>query len=141
MLIGYTRVPNIITEAVAVSLLGFFAGPFFATVHIHCAFCIQHPANHDTQGISVGSKMFPPEIVSSAIGKHEATQNNPLRVLTSPAFVFVLGQIGGSIFPAITGVIAAQVGVKVLQPILVGLLGATAISWLLLPKPIELHRD
>lgn len=27
-----TRVPNIITEAVAVSLLGFFSGPFFATV-------------------------------------------------------------------------------------------------------------
>ncbi|KAJ5450039.1 Major facilitator superfamily domaingeneral substrate transporter [Penicillium daleae] len=104
--LAFWLVPNIITEAVAVSLLGFFAGPFFAT------------------GISVGSKMFPPEIVSSAI-----------------AFVFVLGQIGGSIFPAITGVIAAQVGVKVLQPILVGLLGATAISWLLLPKPIELHRD
>lgn len=32
MLIGDIRVPNIITEAVAVSLLGFFSGPFFATV-------------------------------------------------------------------------------------------------------------
>ncbi|KAJ6095377.1 hypothetical protein N7486_006123 [Penicillium sp. IBT 16267x] len=99
-------VPNIITEAVAVSLLGFFSGPFFAT------------------GISVGSKIFAPEIVSSAI-----------------AFVFVLGQIGGSIFPAITGIIAAQVGVKVLQPILVCLLGAAGVSWLLLPKDAELHRD
>lgn len=76
------------------------------------------------QGISVGSKIFSPEIKSSAI-----------------AFVFVLGQIGGSIFPAITGVIAAHVGVKVLQPILVGLLGAAGISWLLLPKDAELHRD
>ncbi|OOQ82673.1 putative MFS transporter [Penicillium brasilianum] len=99
-------VPNIITEAVAVSLLGFFSGPFFAT------------------GISVGSKIFPPEIASSAI-----------------AFVFVLGQIGGSIFPAITGVIAAQVGVKVLQPILVGLFAAAGISWLFLPNDLELHRD
>ncbi|KAJ5994203.1 hypothetical protein N7451_009927 [Penicillium sp. IBT 35674x] len=99
-------VPNIITEAVAVSLLGFFSGPFFAT------------------GISVGSKIFAPEIVSSAI-----------------AFVFVLGQIGGSIFPAITGIIAGQVGVKVLQPILVGILGAAGVSWLLLPKDAELHRD
>lgn len=27
-----TSVPNIITEAVAISLLGFFSGPFFATV-------------------------------------------------------------------------------------------------------------
>ncbi|KAK4904046.1 hypothetical protein LTR66_017948 [Elasticomyces elasticus] len=42
-------VPNIITEAVAVSLLGFFSGPFFAT------------------GISVGTKIFSPEIRSSAI--------------------------------------------------------------------------
>ncbi|KAJ5651019.1 uncharacterized protein N7484_004742 [Penicillium longicatenatum] len=99
-------VPNIITEAVAVSLLGFFSGPFFAT------------------GISVGSKIFAPEIVSPAI-----------------AFVFVLGQIGGSIFPAITGIIAAQIGVKVLQPILVGLLGAAGVSWLLLPKDAGLHRD
>ncbi|KAJ5724257.1 hypothetical protein N7488_002292 [Penicillium malachiteum] len=99
-------VPNIITEAVAVSLLGFFSGPFFAT------------------GISVGSRIFSPEIVSSAI-----------------AIVFVLGQIGGSIFPAITGIIAAQVGVKVLQPMLVGLLSAAGISWLFLPKDIELHRD
>lgn len=76
------------------------------------------------QGISVGSKIFAPEIKSPAI-----------------AFVFVLGQIGGSIFPAITGIIAAQVGVKVLQPILVGLLGAAGVSWLLLPKDAELHRD
>lgn len=80
--------------------------------------------NYYTQGISVGSKLFAPEIVSSAI-----------------AFVFVLGQIGGSIFPAITGIIAGQVGVKVLQPILVGLLGAAGVSWLLLPKDAELHRD
>lgn len=57
------------------------------------------------------------------------------------AFVFVLGQIGGSVFPAITGVIAAQVGVKVLQPMLVGLYCATGISWLLLPKGAQLHRD
>ncbi|KAJ5975929.1 hypothetical protein N7481_009636 [Penicillium waksmanii] len=99
-------VPNIITEAVAVSLLGFFSGPFFAT------------------GISVGSKIFRPEIRSSAI-----------------AFVFVLGQIGGSIFPAITGIIAARVGVKVLQPMLVGLLGAAGASWLLLPKNAEVHRE
>ncbi|KAF3398037.1 Bypass of stop codon protein 6 [Penicillium rolfsii] len=102
----FPRVPNIITEAVAISLMGFFSGPFFAT------------------GVSVGSKIFPPDMVSPAI-----------------AFIFVLGQVGGSNFPAITGVIAARVGVKVLQPILVGLFSATAASWLFLPKTIELHRD
>ncbi|KAK9858199.1 Sucrose/H+ symporter [Penicillium brevicompactum] len=99
-------VPNIITEAVAVSLLGFFSGPFFAT------------------GISVGTKIFSPEIRSSAI-----------------AFVFVLGQIGGSVFPALTGIIAGKVGVQVLQPMLVGLLGAAGLSWLILPKDAALHRD
>ncbi|KAJ5682284.1 hypothetical protein N7462_005449 [Penicillium macrosclerotiorum] len=121
-------VPNIITEAVAVSLLGFFSGPFFAT------------------GISVGSKIVPPEIRSSAIGKHtsfyQPTTIGPKRpILNMLAFVFVLGQIGGSIFPAITGIIAAQVGVKVLQPMLVGLLSAAGISWLLLPKDAGLHRE
>ncbi|KAE8154699.1 major facilitator superfamily domain-containing protein, partial [Aspergillus avenaceus] len=92
-------VPNIITEAVAISLLGFFSGPFFAT------------------GISVASKLFAADIRSSAL-----------------AFIFVLGQVGGALFPAITGVMAARVGVSVLQPMLVGLLGATGVTWLLLPK-------
>lgn len=99
-------VPNIIVESVAICLLGFFSGPFFAT------------------GISVGSKIFPPEVRSSAI-----------------AFVFVIGQIGGSIFPIITGVIAAREGVRVLQPIMIGLLCATAVSWLLLPKTSGLRRE
>ncbi|KAL3467707.1 major facilitator superfamily domain-containing protein [Aspergillus heterothallicus] len=98
-------VPDIITEAVAISLLGFFSGPFFAT------------------GISVASKLFTAETRSSAL-----------------AFVFLLGQIGGSVFPAITGVIASEAGVKVLQPMLVGLLGATGVSWLIIPKP-RLHHD
>lgn len=56
------------------------------------------------------------------------------------ALVFVVGQVGGSIFPAITGVIAARAGVRVLQPMLVGLIGATGVSWLILPRT-GLHRD
>ncbi|OGM49602.1 hypothetical protein ABOM_001619 [Aspergillus bombycis] len=99
-------VPNIITEAVAVSLLGFFSGPIFAA------------------GISVGTKIIKAEIRSSAL-----------------AFVFVLGQVGGSIFPAFTGIIAAQKGVQVLQPVLVALWVATGGSWLILPRDLELHRD
>ncbi|KAL1957552.1 hypothetical protein VTO42DRAFT_5779 [Malbranchea cinnamomea] len=99
-------VPNIIAASVAVSLLGFFLGPFFAT------------------GVSVGSKLFPPELCSSAL-----------------ALVFVLGQVGGSIFPAVTGIIAAHAGVKVLQPMLVGLIVAMGISWLLVPKPPALHQE
>lgn len=63
------------------------------------------------------------------------------RFLTKTAFVFVFGQIGGSVFPALTGIIATRVGVQVLQPMLVGLIGASGLSWLILPKDAELHRD
>ena len=70
------------------------------------------------KGVSVGSKLFPPEIRSTAL-----------------AFVFVFAQMGGSIFPVATGVLASHSGVAVLQPMLVGLLGATAIAWLLIPRP------
>ncbi|KAK9855277.1 uncharacterized protein MYU51_002661 [Penicillium brevicompactum] len=67
-------VPSIIPAAVAISFLGFFSGPFFAS------------------GVSLGTRLFPTEIRSSAI-----------------ALVFVLGQIGGSAFPALTGIIAGKV--------------------------------
>ncbi|KAJ3947594.1 hypothetical protein N0V92_013202 [Colletotrichum tropicale] len=93
-------VPNIIAASVAISFFGFFSGPFFAT------------------GISVGSKLFPPELQSTAL-----------------SFVFVFGQIGGSLFPVITGVLASRVGVSVLQPVLVALIAGTGVSWLLVPKP------
>lgn len=81
------------------------------------------------QGMSLGSKLFPKEIHATAL-----------------AFVFVIAQIGGCLFPIITGVIAAHVGVSVLQPILIGLLVASAISWLLVPRPkassnTELHQE
>ncbi|BCS05570.1 putative MFS transporter [Aspergillus luchuensis] len=100
-------VPNIGVEAMAICLLGFFSGPFFAT------------------GISVASKIFPANIRSSGI-----------------AFVFVLGQIGGSLFPVLTGIISSHTGVKALQPMLLALLCATGISWLLVPtKAPRLRAD
>ncbi|KAL5610213.1 hypothetical protein FOVSG1_004894 [Fusarium oxysporum f. sp. vasinfectum] len=68
-------VPNIIAASIAISLLGFFMGPYFAT------------------GISVGSKLFNPRIQSTAL-----------------AFVFVFAQLGGCLFPIITGLIAASAG-------------------------------
>jgi len=45
-----------------------------------------------------------------------------------------MAQAGGSLFPSITGFIASSAGVKVLQPILVGLIVAMGISWVLVPK-------
>ncbi|KIL90219.1 hypothetical protein FAVG1_05949 [Fusarium avenaceum] len=104
-------VPNIIAASIAISLLGFFMGPYFAS------------------GISVGSKLFDPRVQSTAL-----------------AFVFVFAQLGGCMFPIITGLVAASAGVEVLQPVLCALLVATAVSWLFVPMPKEsdnptLHRE
>ncbi|KAF3217176.1 hypothetical protein TWF106_008013 [Orbilia oligospora] len=68
-------------------------------------------------GISVGSKLFPKRLQPTALG-----------------LVFALAQAGGSLFPALTGIIASRVGVQVLQPIMTALLVATGISWWLVPK-------
>lgn len=73
-------------------------------------------------GMSVGSKLFSKEQQPTALG-----------------YVFVLAQAGGSFFPAITGVVASRVGVKVMQPVLVGLIVATGVSWALVPR--VKHRD
>jgi hypothetical protein len=80
------------------------------------------------QGISVGSRLFPADIRATAL-----------------SLVFVFAQIGGSSFPVITGLVSSHKGVWVLQPMLVGLISATAISWLLVPQPkssnLELHQE
>ncbi|KAL3427933.1 glucose and galactose transporter [Phlyctema vagabunda] len=68
-------------------------------------------------GISVATKLIPKEIHASALG-----------------FIFVVAQAGAAMFPALTGLIAVQAGVGTLQPVLVGLLAAMALSWLLVPK-------
>jgi MFS family permease len=67
--------------------------------------------------MSIGSKLFPKELQPTALG-----------------FVFVLAQAGGAFFPAITGIVASRAGVKVLQPILVGLIVALGVSWMLVPQ-------
>ncbi|CAI6342540.1 unnamed protein product [Periconia digitata] len=92
-------VPNIISSAVAICLLGFFYGPLFAT------------------GMSIASKLFERDIQATAIG-----------------FVFMLAQAGGALFPALTGIIASKAGLKVMQPIVVGLIVAMGVAWALVPK-------
>lgn len=112
-------------------MFGFFSGPLFATVsrasplwplaHLPAS-GFQVPdktqADHPPKAISVGAALFPAKINATAI-----------------SFVFVFAQIGGSLFPIVTGVLGVHVGVSVMQPILVGLLVATTISWLLVPQP------
>ncbi|KAK3994284.1 major facilitator superfamily domain-containing protein [Cladorrhinum sp. PSN332] len=92
-------VPNIIAASIAISFLGFFIGPFFST------------------GISIGTRLFPPDISATAI-----------------SFIFVFAQTGASLFPIITGVLGSRVGVSALQPMLVGLIAATGVSWLFVPQ-------
>ncbi|PWW72023.1 MFS general substrate transporter [Tuber magnatum] len=92
-------VPNIIANAVTISLLGFFIGPFFPT------------------GISVATKVLPRDLHVASIG-----------------FASTMGQAGSAAFPFLTGAIAANSGVKVLQPVLVGLLAGMAIFWALIPR-------
>ncbi|RPB02498.1 MFS general substrate transporter [Choiromyces venosus 120613-1] len=92
-------VPNIIANAVMISLLGFFIGPFFPT------------------GISVATKVLPRELHVASIG-----------------FAATMGQAGSAAFPFLTGAIAAKSGVKVLQPMLVGLLAGMTIFWALIPR-------
>lgn len=46
--------------------------------------------------------------------------------------------MGGAFFPIVTGVVASQAGVKVLQPFLVAILSGVTISWLLIPQPKSL---
>ncbi|KAF2725412.1 MFS general substrate transporter [Polychaeton citri CBS 116435] len=69
-------------------------------------------------GVSVGSKLLPAELQSSGL-----------------MIIFVMAQMGGAAFPAITGAVAAKAGVAALQPILVGILAAMIIAWAMVPNP------
>lgn len=101
--------------------MGFFLGPFFPT------------------GVSVASKLFPRKIQAAAPSMTPAlwtTECLPLTIIVL-GFVFLVSQAGAANFPSITGVIAAQAGVQVLQPIVLGLLVAATIFWWLVPKTPE----
>lgn len=49
-------------------------------------------------------------------------------------FIFVTAQAGGAIFPSLIGLIAGHAGVKILQPIIAGLIVVMGITWALVPK-------
>ncbi|KAF2491339.1 MFS transporter [Lophium mytilinum] len=68
-------------------------------------------------GISTATKILPVEIHATALG-----------------LVFVIAQAGGTIFPALAGLVAGKAGVSVLQPILVALIAAMGISWVMIPR-------
>ena len=67
--------------------------------------------------VMVTAKLLPKRIHVSAIG-----------------FAMALGGTGGTVFPFIIGAIASSKGVKVLQPVVLALIGVVTIVWLCFPR-------
>jgi fucose permease len=55
--------------------------------------------------------------------------------------VFVFAQMGGSLFPIVTGLLSTKIGVWVLQPVLVSLIVVTLLCWSIIPKPKDSEND
>lgn len=56
------------------------------------------------------------------------------RLLTSEGMIFLMAQAGGAIFPSLIGVIASKAGVKVLPPIVAGLIVLMGVTWAFVPR-------
>lgn len=66
--------------------------------------------------IQVASEVVPRKVRSSGLG-----------------LIFVMAQLGGSILPALTGAIATDKGVEIMQPLALGLIVAMGLSWWFVP--------
>ncbi|KAG9126758.1 hypothetical protein FRC07_002093 [Ceratobasidium sp. 392] len=100
------RVPNIIGNGVAVSLVGLIladhirsTGPFYPIA------------------MNITGKIVPRWILTGSIG-----------------WIASFGQAGSAVFPFMTGALAQKHGVKVLQPMLIGMIGAMLVLWTLIPS-------
>ncbi|CCO27420.1 Bypass of stop codon protein 6 [Rhizoctonia solani AG-1 IB] len=66
----------------------------------------------------------------------------PKRILTGCiGWIASSGQVGSAVFPFMTGALAQKYGVKVLQPMLVGMIGSLILLWMLVPAVPQRHRD
>ncbi|QRW19083.1 major facilitator superfamily transporter [Rhizoctonia solani] len=66
----------------------------------------------------------------------------PKRILTGCiGWIASSGQVGSAVFPFMTGALAQKYGVKVLQPMLVGMIGSLILLWTLVPAGPQRHRD
>lgn len=75
-----------------------------------------------------------------AAGVHVASEAFPRKVRTSAlGLVFVGAQLGGSVFPAVTGAVVGRWGVGVLQPVVVGTIVAMGVGWWVIPKKRGVH--
>jgi MFS family permease len=123
-------IPNIIANAVAVSLLGKHIVPIYLAMmlSVMISFDVLQSLTENILigffiapffpvGLSVLTKLLPRELHVGGIG-----------------FSATVGQAGSAAFPFLTGAVASKAGVKVLQPIMVGLLAGMAILWALMPR-------
>ncbi|KAG8963352.1 hypothetical protein FRC03_003113 [Tulasnella sp. 419] len=92
-------VPNLIGNAVAVSIVGMLLGPFYPIC------------------MNVASSLLPQSILAGSIG-----------------WIAGFGQAGSAVFPFMTGAMASKHGVKVLQPLIVAMLGLQIVLWALLTR-------
>ncbi|KAJ3053516.1 hypothetical protein HK097_004110 [Rhizophlyctis rosea] len=110
------------------AVIGFFSGPLFATVSSISSLCseeekLESPLLRELwtdfqtgqQGVQVTTNLLPADLHVIGI-----------------SFIFVMGQIGGALFPYITGLISESHTVSILPPMLVALVAATLISWVAL---------
>lgn len=84
----------------------------------------------------MATKVLPRELHVASIGWLSWPSPNFLHVLIVEllGFASTMGQAGSAAFPFLTGAIAAKSGVKVLQPVLMGLLAGMALFWALIPR-------
>ncbi|KAG8944999.1 hypothetical protein FRC04_001254 [Tulasnella sp. 424] len=87
-------VPNLIGNAVAVSLVGLLLGPFYPIA------------------MNVIAGLIPRWLLAGSIG-----------------WIGAFGPIGAALFPFMTGALASKSGVQVLQPLLIGMMGAQIVLW------------
>ncbi|KAG8931624.1 hypothetical protein FRC02_002446 [Tulasnella sp. 418] len=92
-------VPNLIGNAVAVSIVGMLLGPFYPIC------------------MNVASSLLPQSILAGSIG-----------------WIAGFGQAGSAVFPFMTGAMASKHGVKVLQPLIVAMLGLQIVLWALVTR-------
>ncbi|CAE6460672.1 unnamed protein product [Rhizoctonia solani] len=66
----------------------------------------------------------------------------PQRVLTGCiGWISSSGQVGSAVFPFMTGALAQKYGVKVLQPMLVGMIGSLIVLWSFVPSVPQRRKD
>lgn len=81
--------------------------------------------------LSVASKAIPRPLAAGAIcwiERYVPVFNTACHCLTL-ALVLSLGQVGSALLPFMTGALSQAFGIKVLQPIVVSLLGGMAVAW------------